>query len=289
MRVIASATNKGGEGKTFFSILIAEYLSRVKNKSTLGGDLDPQANFSGYFLPLEYDPAYKDGKRPPLHPDYNPDEDDDWDGRSGIANVFYGEELIPYPTAIPSLEILPAHSYKLQEAEHVTKNDVLEKVHLQLLRFVSLPEVKQTYEYIILDTPPSKGPLTISGLKACTHLIIPSQMEADSIEGIYGMLQLWKQETYSRPKDYPIELAGIVANRVRDVNLHINYVEELKTLESTKDYMLDELIKERVKYGEFRVKSDPRDSIFDLPESHPARKECIAVCESLMKRIDKNG
>lgn len=287
-RVIASATNKGGDGKTEISIVLSEYLSIIKKEPTLGADLDPQANYSGYFLPLEYDPAHKDGKIPPIHPDYNPDIDDDWDGRSSIGNVFYGEELIPYPTSIPDLEILPAHSYKLQEAEAVTKNELLEKVHLQLLRFVKLPEVQSTYMNIILDTPPSKGPLTISGIKACTHIVIPSQMESDSIEGIYGMLQLWKQETYARPKDYPVELVGIIPNRVRDVNLHQQYLEQLRVIDSTKDFVLDEVIKERVIYGELRVKADNPKSVFSLPDSHPAKKECLAVCNSIFKRINKH-
>jgi len=284
-RVIASATNKGGEGKTHVSILLSEYLTIIKKEPTLGADLDPQGNYSGYYIQLEYDPAHKDGKIPPIHPDYNPEEDEDWDGRSSIANVFYGEELIPYPTSIPELEILPAHSYKLQEAEAVTKNELLEKVHLQLLRFVQLPEVQQTYKNIILDTPPSKGPLTISGIKACTHIVIPSQMEADSIEGIYGMMQLWKQETYARSPEYPIKLVGILPNKVRDVNLHTQYLEQLRTLESTKDFVLDHIIKERVVYGELRVKQENPKSVFHLPESNAARKECMAVCESLLKRM----
>ena len=119
-KVIANATNKGGEGKTTMSIMLTEYAALVMNKKVLAIDLDPQANFSKYYLNLEYDHVYKGGKVPPLHPEYCPDEDTDWDGRSSIANIFYGEEVIPYPTSFTNIEILPAHSYKLQEAEAVT-------------------------------------------------------------------------------------------------------------------------------------------------------------------------
>ena len=143
----------------------------------------------------------KADKIPALHPDYEPDIDKEWDGRSSIANIFYGEEVIPYPTAIPNLELLPAHSIKLQEAEAVTKNEVLEKVHLQLKRFLDIKEVRNNYDVIIIDTPPSKGPLTIAAIKAASHIVIPAQMEQFSIEGIYGMLQLWKQESYCRTKE----------------------------------------------------------------------------------------
>jgi chromosome partitioning protein len=287
-KVITNATNKGGEGKTTMSIMLTEYIAVVLGKKVLAIDLDPQANFSKYFLNLEYDPVYKGGKVPPVHPEYNSNEDLGWDGRSSIANIFYGEEVIPYPTPFKNIEILPAHSHKLQEAEAVTKNDVLEKVHLQLKRFVELPEVQSEYDFIVIDTPPSKGPLTIAGIKACTDLVIPSQMEEDSIDGIYGMLQLWKQETYARPPENPINLAGILANRVRDVSLHQNFFDQLKSLESTKNYVLDKKIKERVIYGELRVKEDRPKSVFELPKDHVARKECEAVCKMIIKRIYNN-
>lgn len=288
-KVIANATNKGGEGKTTMSIMLTEYAAIILGKKVLAIDLDPQANYSKYYLNLEYDPVYKGGKVPPIHPEYDPNEDLEWDGRSTIANIFYGEEVVPYPTNFSNIEILPAHSHKLQEAEAVTKNEVLEKVHLQLKKFVQLPEIQQTYDLIVIDTPPSKGPLTIAGIKACTDMVIPSQMEEDSIDGIYGMMQLWKQETYTRPADNPINLAGILANRVREVSLHKNFFEQLKSLESTKGYVIEKKIKERVIYGELRVKEDRPKSVFELPKEHVARKECESVCKTIMKRIYGHG
>lgn len=284
-KIIANATNKGGEGKTFLSILLSEYCALVMGKKVLAIDLDPQANFSRYYLTLRYDPIFKGGKVPPLHPDYNPETDKDWDGTSSIASIFYGEDVVPYPTDFKNIEILPAHSHKLQEAEAVTKNEVLEKVHLQLKRFVELEEVQSLYDVIIIDTPPSKGPLTIAGIKASTDMVIPSQMEEDSIDGIYGMMQLWKQEKYMRPKSNPINLAGILANRVRDVSLHKNFFAQLKSIESTKDFVLDEIIKERVIYGELRVKEDRPKSVFELPEKDKARIECEAICKKVMERV----
>lgn len=290
MKVIVNATNKGGEGKTTMSIMLVEYAALVMNKRVLAIDLDPQANFSKYFLDLDFDPYDPAGGRvPPIHPSYNPDEDFDWDGRSSIANIFYGEEVTPYPTCFENVEILPAHSLKLQEAEAVTKNEVLEKVHLQLKKFLQLSDISEAYDIVVIDTPPSKGPLTIAGIKACTDLVIPSQMEEDSIDGIYGMMQLWKQETYSRPENHPIHLAGILANQVRDVTLHKSFLEQLKSLESTKNHVIDSIIKDRVIYSELRVKADRPKSVFELSENAVARNECEAVCAELMRRIYNHG
>lgn len=288
-KIVVNATHKGGEGKTTNSIMLAEYSALILKLRTLIIDLDPQANFSGRYVKMEYDPANRGGKIPPYHPDYEPEVDKDWNGRSGIANIFYGEEVMPYPTAIPKLELLPAHSLKLQEAEAVTKNDVVEKVHLQLKRFLDLDDVQNNYDVIIIDTPPSKGPLTISAIKAATHLVIPAQMEQFSIEGIYGMLQLWKQESYSRPKNNQISLIGILPNQVRDINIHKGFLSDLQTKENVNKFLMPMSIKKRTIYTEILTEEANPKSIFELPASHVARIEYESACKYIMERVLNHG
>jgi len=288
-KIVVNATHKGGEGKTTNSIMLAEYSALILKLRTLIIDLDPQANFSGRYAKMEYDPAYKGGKIPPLHPDYEPEVDKDWNGRSGIANIFYGEEVIPYPTIIANLELLPAHSMKLQEAEAVTKSDVVEKVHLQLKRFLELEGVQTNYDVIIIDTPPSKGPLTIAAIKAATHLVIPAQMEQFSIEGIYGMLQLWKQESYSRPKDNQITLVGILPNQIRDVKIHKEFLTDLKMKENTGKFLMPVCIKKRTVYTEILTEEANPKSIFELPANNVARMEYEAACKYIMERVLNHG
>lgn len=288
-KIVVNATHKGGEGKTTNSIMLAEYAALVLKLRTLIIDMDPQANFSGRYVKMEYDPAYRGGRIPPIHPDYEPGVDKDWNGRSGIANIFYGEEVIPYPTAIPNLELLPAHSMKLQEAEAVTKNEVLEKVHLQLKRFLELEGVRENYDVIIIDTPPSKGPLTIAAIKAATHLVIPAQMEQFSIEGIYGMLQLWKQESYSRPKDNQIDLVGILPNQIRDVKVHKELLENLMQMKHTAQYVMPLRIKKRAVYTEILTEEANPKSIFELSENNIARQEYEQACNYIMERVMNHG
>lgn len=288
-KIIVNATNKGGEGKTTTSINLAEYASLVMGKRVLGIDLDPQANFSGRYIAMEYDPAYKGGKIPALHPDYEPGKDIDWDGRSTIANIFYGEGVQPYPTSIKNFELMPSHSNKLQEAETVTKKEVLGKIYDQLYYFLDTPGIKQAYDVIIIDTPPSKGPLTIAAVKAASHVVIPTQMEQFSVEGIYGMMQLWKQETYARTKDRPITLVGILPNQVRDINLHEQFYNGLTKMDGIKEFVMPFKIKKRAIYTEILVENANPKSIFELPKDHIARKECEAVCEYIMGRVLNHG
>lgn len=291
LKVIVATTNKGGDGKTKSSILISEYFTFVKGKRGLAIDLDPQCNFSSRFLKMAIDPVSLDGKVPPLHPDYNSDNPDDaeWDGRSSIADIFYGNPVIPYPTHIPSLEIAPGHGARLLEAEAVTKYEVAEKVHHQLKRFFSLPEVHDLYDFIIIDTPPSKGPLTISAFKAATHILIPAQMEEYSIQGIFGMLQLWKQQTYARSVEEPIELIGVLPNKYRGVNLHRDFLEGLRSSSGIADYIMPYILKERAIYAEVDVESASPRTIFELPKNHVARSEAELVCEYIFNKVFDHG
>ncbi len=290
MKVIVSATNKGGDGKTKLSILMSEYFSGVKGLKGLGIDLDPQCNFSSRFLDMELDPNDRHGKVPPFHPDYDPNdpEDEGWDGRSSIANIFFGEPVIPYPTHVDGFEIAPASSSKLMDAEAVTKHDVAEKVHKQLKLFTGLDELKSQYDYVVIDTPPAKGPLTISAFKASSHLLIPSQMEQYSVHGIYGMLQLWKQETYSRSSDNPIKLIGIIPNQCRDINLHSDFRQSLMETPGIAEYMLPCILKKRSAYAESDVEGAVPKTIFDYPKRDKAKIEATEACEEIYRRVFEN-
>lgn len=286
-KILVSATNKGGEGKTTLCINLAEYCAIVLKKKVLAIDLDPQANFSSRYIQMEYDPSSKEGKMPPIHKDYDPKEDKEWNGRSSIAEIYYhGKGVFPYSTDISNkLEILPAHSKLLLEAEHVTKSELLEKVHLRLKTFVNLREVQKDYDIIIIDTPPSKAPLTISALKAASHLVMPIKMESFSIQGLYGMIQLWKQETYARSNTDKIELVGILPNQIRDINLHTSFLEELKNTQGISEYIIPYKFKQRAVYTEILAENASPSSIFELPESHVAREECEKVCQFIMNKV----
>ena len=175
--------------------------------------MDPQ-HFSNRYLKMEVDSYQEEGKIPPIHESYDPysPEDKDWDGRSSIAGIFFGEMVFPYTTYINTLEIAPSHSSKLLLAEAVTREEVVQRVYDQLFKFLSLEEVKSSYDKIIIDTPPSKGPVTISVVRAATHLLIPSILEPQPIEGIYGMIHLWKSETLRRPEHNTLNLIGVLPN-----------------------------------------------------------------------------
>ncbi len=286
MKIIAVVNNKGGVGKTTVSRILAEYFSKIKDERLLAIDMDPQANFSNRFLSMEIDEYQAEGKIPPLHPDYNPDDpnDSDWDGRSSIAGIFFGEPVYPYPTYIKNLDILPAHSARLLLAEAVTRDEVVEKVYDQLAKFLSLPDVKSLYDRIIIDTPPSKSPLTISVIRAATDIIIPSLMEPQPIEGIYGMLHLWKTESLRRSEDNPLNLIGVLPNSfVKRGIVHKDHLKSLKR--QLPEHVLNSVIARRLIFSEVDATDAVPPSIFDYPDSNLAKQEAMKACQEIETRM----
>lgn len=287
MEIIAFVNNKGGVGKTTCSKLMAEYLSKKQNKRTLCIDFDPQCNFSHQYLHMEIDPAAPEGLMPPIHPDYDstsPD-DQDWDGRSSIAEIFYGQGVIPYPTYVENLDIAPGHAEKLLAAESVRRSEVVEKVHKQLANFLHSPDVQAAYDAVVIDTAPSKGPLTVSVIKAATHIIIPSVMEEQPVQGIYGMLQLWMQESLIREKNRPLHLIGILPNMFKQTRLHKDILQSLQTNNAIKKYILPVRFSQRIVFAEVDAADANPRSIFDFQEQHVAKIEAMEVCQYIAERI----
>lgn len=289
MKVIAFVNNKGGVGKTLASQLLAEYLTKKEGKRVLGLDFDPQCNFSSRYLKMEIDPAAKAGVIPPIHPDYDPNdsnEDPTWKGRSSIADIFYGEPIVPYPTFVPNFDISPGNADKLLTAEAVRKNEVVEKVHDQLRKFVEQSDVRASYDATIIDTAPSKGPLTTSVIKAATHIVIPSVMEPQPIQGIYGMLQLWMQENLRREKKEKLKLIGIMPNKFKSqTTLHKDMLESLRNSKDVGEYVMPCLLGDRIVYSEVDTADANPRSIFDHPDHQVARKEALEVCKFITERI----
>ena len=237
---------------------------------------------------MEIAPYAKEGKQPPIHPDYNPDnpEDRNWDGRSSIANIFFGQPIIPYPTNCEFIDILPGHASKLLEAEQVSKDETISKLIDIFHKFIWSEAVVDNYDLIIIDTGPSKAGLTRAAIHAATHLIIPAIMEFDSIEGVYGMMHLWKQENYSRDKEKPLKLIGILPNKFKgNTSLHRDLLKDLQSKPELGNYVLEEFkLSDKILFAETDAKGVTPNSVFELSDSN---KDKIAVSKTFDYIMEK--
>lgn len=284
MKILVTVQNKGGVGKTTVCRLLSEYLT-LQGKRVLGIDLDSQCNFSRRFLTMDIDSTDPDGIMPPIHPEFN-DEDVDWDGRSSSADIYYSGEVLPYPTNIQGMQILPGNGSQLRSVELVRSDEVKEKVHDRLNVFLSQKDVQALYDVVIVDTSPSKGPLTISAMRAATHIIIPTTMEPQTIEGLHGMLQLWRRETKKRKKGDELKIIGILTNMFRKgVALHEGLYQTLATDPGIVDLLLPIKLGQRIAFAEADHHMANPQSVFNLSEKDPARIEAEIICKFITEKL----
>lgn len=291
VKIVAYVNNKGGVGKTKLLILMLEYLSRYKNLKVLAIDFDAQCNLSRRYLNMDIDPRAPEGLIPPIHPDYNPnDTTDSWDGRSSIADIFFGEPVVPYPTKSENLDILPGHADKLLAAEAVRQYEVKDKVHNRLHQFLCDPNLAQEYDIVMIDTSPSKGPLTAGVVKAASHIVIPALMEEQSVQGIYGMLQLWMQEQDKREKNRPLNLVGILPNMFKaNTALHQGMLRSLSENKEVKNYLFPMQIGHRIVFAETDSEYANPKSVFDLKDGVESKQEAISACEYIFLKVMNDG
>ena len=286
LRVLAIMNHKGGIAKTTLAKLLTEYAVRA-NKRVLGIDIDPQCNYSARFVEME-----ADGGAPPPHPNFDP-ADPTWDelayappGYWSIAEFFRLGYAEPYPTQEPNLHFIPSHKRELTHfLEQVERNAIDEAVIDHMRAMLALEFYQEEFDLAIIDTPPQTSALTASAGRAATHLLIPTEMQEDSVAGMADMAQLWMAENQTRDGE-KLQLVGILPTKYDTKS-----AAQRRTLEQLHQNPVlgDKLIEPPMRYLQTYANSsatyaNPR-SLFDMHEDTPARIEAEAFCRVIFDRI----
>ncbi len=179
--ILAIANQKGGVGKTTTAINLGAALAQ-KGLKTLLVDLDPQGNCSLSYL--DRDPERRSVYEALVEP-----------------GLTMRDVIVKSPVLY--LDVAPARiSLAKLESRLVGELDG----HFRLKD--RMKDVVEEYEYVIIDTPPTLGLLTINALVAATHLLVPVQSSYFSLEGTDDLL-----ETFEKVKSRPnpaLELLGVL-------------------------------------------------------------------------------
>ena len=200
--ILAIANQKGGVGKTTTSINLAAALAQ-KGYETLLVDLDPQGNATLSFLDPEQIQTSV----------YEVLTEDDKTIKDAVAK-----------TAYKHLSVVPAR-INLAKFESKLLGDI--DSHFRLKD--RLKSVVKEYKYIIIDTPPTLGLMTVNSLVASTHLLVPIQSSYFALEGTDDLLEtVEKIRARANPA---LEFLGVVITihdkrtiLGRDIRNHINEV-----------------------------------------------------------------
>ena len=200
-KIIAVANQKGGVGKTTTAINLGASLGAL-DKKTLIIDADPQANTTSG---LGFDPR---------------------EIKTSIYECLLQDVAakdITLKTESPNLDIIPAH-IDLVGAE-IELINLTDREHMMKKALV---DIKEDYDFIIIDCSPSLGLITVNSLTAADSVIVPIQCEYFALEGLGKLLNTIKiVQTRLNPE---LSMEGMLLTMYdQRLRLANQVAEELKT------------------------------------------------------------
>ena len=164
-KIIAIANQKGGVGKTTTTVNLAASLGVLEQKVLLV-DADPQANATSG-LGIEVESVEK--------------------GTYQVLEHTVGAREAIVKTNSPNVDMIPAHIDLV-----AIEIELVDKERREYMLKTALDEVKDDYDYIIIDCAPSLGLITVNALTTADSVIIPIQCEYYALEGLGKLLNTIK-------------------------------------------------------------------------------------------------
>ena len=207
-KIIAFANQKGGVGKTTTCVNVAAYMAAM-DKKVLLIDMDPQGNATSG-VGIE--------KNNELKTLYNVIDKEVMVDEVILPTCIYGLDVIPSTVDLAGAEI---DLVQIPSREHVVKK--------------AIDRIKDKYDFILIDCPPSLGLLTVNALTAADSVIIPIQCEFFALEGLTQLMNTIRLIIHHLNPQLKIEGVVLTMKDNRS-NLVAQVSEEVHKFFSTKVY-----------------------------------------------------
>src|SRR3984893_1649953 len=254
--ILTIANQKGGVGKTTTAINLAAAIA-LRKKRTLLIDLDPQGNSS---IPLS-DMADVQASMFDVLGDH----------RAEMASVIK-------PTKDPMLSVAPSR-LALAKLEQQLSGQFDAPFKLK----DALAPIVKDYDYIIIDTPPALGILTVNAMVASTHLLVPIQAAYFAIEGTDDLL-----ETYERIRARPNPQLKVLGVLITLFDKRTNISRD--THEQIRSVFGSVLFKTRIGKN-VRLEESPayKETIMTFAPKSPGAKEYSKLALEVIERVEEDG
>jgi chromosome partitioning protein len=251
--ILAITNQKGGVGKTTTALNLAAAFAN-KGLATLLIDLDPQANSTLSFLkPSEIERGVYDALMDPAV-DFS--------------------EVVQSVEKVPNLDVAPAtiHLAKI-EAKLLGEIDSYYRLKDKLRK------IRRRYDYIIVDTPPTLGIITVNALAASTHVLIPIQSSYFALEGTDDLLETI--EKIKTRTNRGLQILGVVLTLFDGRTILSRDIRQ-QVLEVFGDKVFETVISKSVRLEESPAYREP---IFSFSPRSSGAYQYYALSEEILSRV----